>query len=155
MPFPGQNQRGIHSTLLAPTPYAVWKGFNKALIRFTKQRMRTPTCKRKTRQTNVGRNIWRQDHSLGPGLVRFALFNLASWFNAGNTVCETFTTKVRSVHTAAALIKNAKPIPIRTNKFPRTTYTRKITSIRLRSSAKRKKTSAANFAKTTTYTRDF
>jgi hypothetical protein len=43
------------------------------------------------------------------------------------------------VHTAAALIKNAKSIPIRTNKFPRTIYTPKITPIGLRSSAKRKK----------------
>jgi len=42
------------------------------------------------------------------------------------------------VHTAAALIKNAKPIPRRTNKFPRTTYTRKITPIGLRTSAKKK-----------------
>jgi hypothetical protein len=58
------------------------------------------------------------------------------------------------VHTAAALIKDAKPIPIRTNKFPRTTYTRRETSIEPRNPAKRKKTSVANFAKPTTYTRD-
>lgn len=117
--------------------------------------MTTSTCKRKNRQTIVGRNIWRQDHSLSPGLVRFALFNLAFWFNTGNTVCETFTKKVRSVHTAAALIKNAKPIPMRTNKLPRTTHTRKKISTGLRSSVRRTKTFAANFAKPTTYTSDF